>query len=282
VRIDACLGAGQAAMLGDATQIHQVVMNLATNAVQAMAAGGVLTVELQGIDVNTELQLTTGRIAPGAYLRLNLADQGCGIAPAIVGRIFDPFFTTKDTGGGTGLGLSLVHGIVSEVGGAVDVSSRLGAGSVFTVYLPRAGDAADAYGGEPTELPRGRQQRILVIDDEAALVSLMTDTLSDLGYAPVGHVSSAEAWQAFHAQPQAFDAIVTDERMPGLTGSALVREVRALRADIPILLLSGFLGGAIHEQACAAGANEVLQKPLAARDLAAALARLLPAPGSIA
>jgi PAS domain S-box-containing protein len=273
VSIDAQLAAGQAAMLGGATQIHQVFMNLATNAIQAMPLGGTLTVVLRVVDVETEHLATTGAVAAGQYLKLELADQGSGIAPESLARIFDPFYTTKDTGVGTGLGLSLVHGIVTEVGGAVDVVSKLGEGSVFTVYLPRFGDAADSSESEAPQLPRGQGQRVLVVDDEASLVTLMTDTLADLGYRPFGHTSSAAALAAFQARPDDFDVIVTDERMPGLSGTALVREVRALRPDIPILLASGFLGGSIGEQAYAAGADEVLQKPLAARELALALAR---------
>jgi PAS domain S-box-containing protein len=273
VSIDAQLAAGQAAMLGGATQIHQVFMNLATNAIQSMPAGGTLKVVLQVVEVESEHVATTGTIAPGEYLRLVLADQGTGIAPESLARIFDPFFTTKDTGVGTGLGLSLVHGIVTEVGGAVDVTSKLGEGSVFTVYLPRRGDAVDSCDSEAPQLPRGQGQRVLVVDDEALLVTLMTDTLSDLGYRPFGYTSSAAALAAFRGRPEDFDVIITDERMPGLSGTALVREVRGLRPDIPILLASGFLGGTIGEQAYAAGVDEVLQKPLAARELALALAR---------
>jgi PAS domain S-box-containing protein len=279
VSIRAQFAAGQAAMLGEATQIHQVFMNLATNAIQAMPLGGTLSVVLQVVEIESERVATTGTIAPGEYLRLELADQGLGIAPESLARIFDPFFTTKDTGVGTGLGLSLVHGIVSDVGGAVDVASKLGEGSVFTVYLPRRGDAPESGDSEAPQLLghqfRGQGQRVLVVDDEASLVTLMTDTLSDLGYRPFGYTSSAAALAAFRARPEDFDVLITDERMPGLSGTALVREVRGVRPDIPILLASGFLGGTIGEQAQAAGADEVLQKPLAARELALALARVL-------
>ena len=275
VSIDAQLTAGQAAMLGGATQIHQVFMNLATNAIQAMPMGGTLTVVLRVIEVEVECVATTGTIAPGEYLQLKMSDQGSGIAPKSVARIFDPFFTTKDTGVGTGLGLSLVHGIVTEVGGAVDVVSKLGEGSVFTVYLPRFGDAADLCNGAAPQLPRGQGERVLVVDDEVSLVTLMTEMLSDLGYRAFGFSSSTAALAAFRAQPEDFDIFITDERMPGLSGTALVREVRSLRWDIPILLASGFLGGSIGEQAFAAGADEVLQKPLAAGELALALARML-------
>ncbi len=146
---------------------------------------------------------------------LQVADTGTGIAPEIVERIFDPFFTTKEVGTGTGLGLSLVHGIVAELGGAIDVASTPGAGSTFTVYLPRSGEAADAPQDEEPEMPRGDGQRVLIVDDEEPLVRLATRTLEELGYAPVGFTSSGAALAAFRADPQRFDALITDERMPG-------------------------------------------------------------------
>jgi len=230
------------------------------------------------VHVEVELLAATGTIAPGEYLRLEMADQGGGIAPEIFGRIFDPFFSTKDAGVGTGLGLSLVHGIVTEVGGAVDVATKVGEGSVFTVYLPRTGDIADIFDVDVPEKPRGHSQCVLVVDDETSLVSLMTDRLSALGYRPVGFASSAAALAAFSARPEDFDAVITDERMPGMSGSTLVREIRSLRSDVPILLVSGYLGGTISEDALAAGADEVLQKPLAMHDLATALDRLMRPP----
>jgi CheY-like chemotaxis protein len=206
---------------------------------------------------------------------LDVADTGTGIAPEILDRIFDPFFTTKEVGTGTGLGLSLVHGIVAEVGGAIDVASKLGAGSSFTVYLPRTGDAEASSHREEPELPRGDGQRVLLVDDEEPLVKLATRTLQELGYAPVGFTSSSAALAAFRADPERFDALITDERMPGMSGSALIREVRGIRERIPIVLMSGYVGGAVASGAREAGAEEVLKKPLSARDLATSLARVL-------
>ena len=275
VTLRAELRAGRAAMLGDPTQVHQVLMNLGTNAVQAMPSGGMLRVSLDAVRCEAARAATVGKVAPGDYIVLQVADNGTGIAPEILERIFDPFFTTKELGTGTGLGLSLVHGIVTELGGAVDVESAPGKGTAFTVYLARSGDALDSSEIEQSELPRGSGQRVLVVDDEEPLVRLATRTLEDLGYRPVGFTSSAAALAAFCAEPGCFDALIADERMPGLSGTALIREVRGVHRAIPILLMSGYIGGAVASLAREAGADEVLKKPVLARDLAASLARVL-------
>jgi CheY-like chemotaxis protein len=208
-----------------------------------------------------------------------VADTGSGIPPEILERIFDPFFTTKEVGVGTGLGLSLVHGIVMGLGGAIDVATTVGKGSVFTVYLPRAGDVATNV-GEPKRRAqpatrRGERQRVLVVDDEESLVRLATQTLTELGYTPVGFTASATAVEAFLADPQRFDAVITDESMPGTSGSELIRKMRAIRPELPIVLVSGYLNAAVVQRAREAGADEVLKKPLSARDLATSLARVL-------
>jgi PAS domain S-box-containing protein len=270
------LHAGLAAVLGDATQVHQVVANLASNAIHAMPAGGTLRVELAVERIDAPRAATIGARAPGEYVVLTVADTGTGIAPEIVDRIFDPFFTTKEVGTGTGLGLSLVHGIVTELGGAIGVASVVGAGTTFTVYLPRSGDAAHRGDAKESALPRGDGQRVLIVDDEEPLVQLATRTLAELGYEAIGFTSSAAALAALRADPHRFDALITDERMPEMSGSALIREVRSVRDSMPVVVMSGYLGtAAAGEAAAAIGADEVLQKPLSARDLAASLARVL-------
>jgi nitrogen-specific signal transduction histidine kinase/ActR/RegA family two-component response regulator len=275
IRVEADLRAGRAAMLGDPTQVHQILMNLATNAVHAMPAGGTLRVSLERSSLQVSRLATVGTIPVEEMVVLTVADSGSGIAPEVLERIFDPFFTTKDVGVGTGLGLSLVHAMVEDVGGAIDVASRPGEGSSFTIYLPYAGDAPhDAHDALPA-LPRGQGQRVLIVDDEEALSRLAAETLEGLGYAPVAFVSSTAALRAFRSDPESFHAVVTDERMPGLTGSALIREVRGIRERIPVLLMSGFIGGGVMRRARQSGADEVLKKPLSARDLATSLARVL-------
>jgi CheY-like chemotaxis protein len=269
------LRAARAAMLGDSTQVHQVVMNLTNNAVQAMAQGGVLRVSLDTLRIEAPRAALIGKVSPGEHIVLKVADAGTGIRPEVLERMFDPFFTTKEVGVGSGLGLSLVHGIVATVGGAIDVATELGKGTIFTVYLPRSGDAPAKAADESRPLPRGEGERVLVVDDEEPLVRLATETLESLGYAPVGFTSSVNALQEFGANPGRFDAILTDERMPEVTGSAIIREVRRISPSIPILLMTGFVGGAAALKARELGANDVLKKPLLARELATSLARVL-------
>jgi PAS domain S-box-containing protein len=279
IAIEDRLRSGRATVMGDATQIHQVLMNLVTNAVQAMPSGGTLRVSLDRAQADLPRVVTTGTFAAKDYVVLEVADTGSGIPPAILERIFDPFFTTKEVGVGTGLGLSLVHGIVMGLGGAIDVATTVGKGSVFRVYLPRAGDVATNV-GEPKRRAqpatrRGERQRVLVVDDEESLVRLATRTLTELGYTPVGFTASATAVEAFLADPQRFDAVITDESMPGTSGSELIRKMRAIRPEMPIVLVSGYLNAAVVRRAREAGADEVLKKPLSARDLATSLARVL-------
>jgi PAS domain S-box-containing protein len=274
VRVEADLRAGRAAILGDPTQVHRVLMNLATNGVQAMPSGGVLRVSLAVRRVGEARLATVGGLEHGEYVVLTVADEGTGMPTEVLERIFDPFFTTKEVGIGTGLGLSLVHGIVANMEGAIDVTTAENEGTVFTVYLPRSVEVEIAVCEATPVLPRGVRQHVLLVDDEEALVVLAAETLEDLGYQPVGFTSSIAALEAFHADPGRFDAVITDERMPKMTGSAFIKAVRAVRPDVPILLMSGFVGGEVARRAREAGADEVLKKPLLERDLATSLARV--------
>lgn len=274
VRLDMHLDTGPAAVLGDPTQVHQVVLNLATNALHAMPEGGTLGVALRAERLSTPRNLTTGHVPAGDYLVLSVEDNGTGIAPDIRERIFDPFVTTRKAGAGSGLGLSLVHGIVAEAGGAVNVVSQVGLGSRFEVYLPRTGAAAEAPPSASTAAPRGRHQQVLVVDDEPLLVRLVTETLSELGYMAVGFTSPIEAAAAFQAHPERFDALVTDERMPDLPGRELIAKARSLRPGLPVLLLSGYLDSEASASVRRQGVH-VLGKPVMRQDLAATLARAL-------
>jgi PAS domain S-box-containing protein len=274
IRVETRFEAGRAAMLGDPTQVHQVVSNLAMNALQAMPDGGFLRISLTLQREERTRIATVGSLAPGEYIVLTVADTGTGIRKDILERIFDPFFTTKEVGVGTGLGLSLVHGIVTNVRGAVDVQSKSGVGSTFTVYLPRSGSAPVEDTADPasSHLVHGSGEVVLIVDDEEALVQLASDNLLSLGYVPVPYTSSLRALDAFRADPGRFDAALVDERMPGMSGMSLIRELRAVRSHFPVLLVTGLVNDDVIAAARQAGASDVLKKPVLLRELATRLA----------
>ena len=276
VRLEKRLEAGDAAIVGDATQLHQVAMNLCTNALQAMQDGGVLEVALDRANVAQSRRLSHGDLAAAAYVRLCVSDTGSGIPPGVLERMFDPFFTTKGVGEGTGLGLSLVHGIVADLGGAIDVRTTVGRGTTFTIWLPIGGEVAAPSAERATELPHGDGQTVMIVDDEKPLVALGEEILAELGYEPIGFSSSAAALAAFREAPQRFDIVLTDETMPELVGTALAQEIRLLRPDIPIVLMSGYCGTSLHERARTIGIREVLRKPLQSKDIAECFGRVLP------
>jgi CheY-like chemotaxis protein len=275
VRLERRLDAVDTAVVGDATQLHQIVMNLCTNAVHALARGGVLTVVLERVAVGAPRLLSHGTLSAGRYVRLSVSDTGSGITPAVLERMFDPFFTTKRVGDGTGLGLALVHGIVVDFGGAIDVATQVGAGTTFAIWLPAAGEIPMLLAEPAGEVPRGNGETVMIVDDERALVALAEETLAELGYKPVGFDSSVAALQAFHTEPKRFDLVLTDEIMPGLTGTELAREIREVRPGISVILMSGYGGAQLSERAQAAGVIEVLRKPLVRRDIAEPVARAL-------
>jgi PAS domain S-box-containing protein len=278
IRLEKRLDGGGSAIVGDATQLHQVVMNLCTNALQAMEGGGLLVVTLTREHAARELRVSQGALPAGDYVRLSVSDTGSGIPAQVLERMFDPFFTTKSAGKGTGLGLSLVHGIVADLGGGIDVSTVVGCGTTFTIWLPCTGEAAAATTELATRLPHGNGQRILIIDNEKSLVALAEEILAELGYEPIGFSSSVDALQEFRETPQHFDAVLTDETMPELTGIDLASEIALLRPDMPIVMMSGFGGAQLPERAQAIGIREVLRKPLQKKDLAECFERVLPDP----
>jgi CheY-like chemotaxis protein len=189
--------------------------------------------------------------------------------------MFDPFFTTKEAGEGTGLGLSLVHGIVADLGGAIDVRTTVGHGTTFTIWVPIAGKAVVHAAEVAAELPHGHGQTVMIVDNEKALVALAEEMLAELGYEPIGFTSSVAALDAFREAPQRFDTVLTDETMPELIGTDLAHQIRLLRPDIPIVLMSGYSGAPLNERARAVGVREVLHKPLQSRDIAECFGRVL-------
>jgi PAS domain S-box-containing protein len=272
IHLERNLRAGDAAVKGDPTQVHQIAMNLCSNAIQAMDEHGTLTVQLDVIDASAAH--ATKALADGSYVRMVVGDTGSGMAAEVLERIFDPFFTTKGVGVGTGLGLSLVHSIVNDLGGHIDVTSEVNKGSTFTVYLPSCGTVAATTPVE-APVPKGKGEIILLVDDEEALVRLGEEMIAKLGYEPVGFTSSAAALEKFRAAPEWFDAVLSDEAMPDITGSELALEIRKIRPDIPIVLASGFISPALTARAQDAGVREVLAKPLLSSDVARSLADAL-------
>jgi signal transduction histidine kinase len=262
-------------VIGDATQLHQVVMNVCSNAIQAMNAGGTLRVALEAADLFAERALSHGSLAPGRYVRLTIQDSGSGMEAATLARIFEPFFTTKEIGRGTGLGLSLVYAIVTDAGGAIDVHSALEQGSTFDIYLARTEAALVTADEAAATLPRGRGERVLLVEDEASLLALTAEVLERLGYEPVSFSGSQDALAAFEVAPRSFDVVITDDFMPGLSGTGLAMELRRRRPDLPIVLMSGHSGPTLSQQALAAGVSELLVKPLQSRRIAIVLDRVL-------
>jgi PAS domain S-box-containing protein len=260
-------------VVGDPTQLHQVTMNLCTNACHAMGERGTLRVTLGAETVENERMLAHSTLHTGSYARLTVEDNGSGMDEATLARIFEPFFTTKEVGKGTGLGLALVYGIVTDSGGAIDVASKPASGSTFAIYLPRVEAPAAVEDLAAAPVARGRGERVLVVDDEEALVAVTSEVLKHFGYEPVGCSDGDAALAAFDAGR--IDAVIADEVMPGISGTQLARALRRRRADLPIVLVSGYTGPILSERALAAGVTEILKKPVQSRDIASALARVL-------
>ncbi|HEY4449610.1 MAG TPA: ATP-binding protein [Steroidobacteraceae bacterium] len=259
---------------GDASQLHQMLANLVTNAVQAVTAGGEVQVRALALEVSEPRDCTVGRLQQGRYACAEVSDTGAGMSAEQLERIFEPFFTTKPVGTGTGLGLSLVHGIVLDHGAALEVRSRAGSGTHFAVYLPLI-DAEPAPEPAPLAAPSGNGETVLVVDDEESLVRLSEEVLASLGYEPVGCVGAHQALRVFRSAPQRFDAVLTDAIMPEMSGLELIAELRRVRPELPVVLVSGYGGPDLNAAAAAAGAHAVLMKPLGTAELAQCLAQVM-------
>jgi len=276
IRIQQEISAYPDMVLADPTQIHQVIMNLSTNAAHAMRAeGGTLKISLTNLDVKADELFIYPVPAPGSYLKLTVSDTGHGMEPSVQERIFEPFFTTKKQGEGTGMGLSVVHGIAKNHGGALTVESEPAKGSSFHVFLP----ALQEEGGSITDeakgaIPRGTE-RVLFVDDEADLVSLAEDMLTRLGYKVVGQTDSMEALHLFNMRPELFDIVITDQTMPNLTGKELAKKLIGIRPDIPIILCTGYQSEIASEGKQSPGISESILKPVARRTIAEAIRRAL-------
>ncbi len=263
-------------ILADPTQIHQILINLSTNAAHAMHDhGGVLEVSLTDVDLDAENAGRYSNMSPGSYLRLTVKDTGHGMDNAMIKRIFDPYFTTKEPGQGTGLGLAVVHGITRSYGGGIGVHSKSGKGTTFHVFLPRIDHINGLDEAEDmSDLPKG-DERILFIDDEKELVLIGQKMLEFLGYEVFTTTSSIDALENFHAHPYKFELVITDMTMPNMSGAELARELLHIRPDIPIILCTGFSENITEEKAMDLGIREFIMKPLAIHALADTVRKVL-------
>jgi len=262
-------------VFADATQIHQVLTNLGANAAQAMEeTGGVMEISLVEADFDPDTAPSCSGIKPGPYVRLTVRDTGHGMDARTIERIFDPYFTTKQISKGSGLGLAVVHGIVKGHEGAIRVSSEIGKGSVFQVFLPRIECKKEEEEKAQEELLKGTE-RVLFVDDEAALVHIAQRALRLLGYEILVKTSSLEALELFRAHPHDFDLVITDYTMPHMTGEELAREIMRIRSDIPVILCTGFNERISEARARDLGISAFAMKPFALHDIAATIRKVL-------
>jgi signal transduction histidine kinase/CheY-like chemotaxis protein len=262
------------AVLGDNMEIHQVLMNLLTNGVHAMPAGGTLQIRCESMDINETRNMALGGVRPGQWLCLSVIDTGVGLADAQIMSIFEPFYTTRPPTLGTGIGLTVVRNIILRMNGALDVSSQLGTGTRMAVFWPCIETplaAADPTGAADD----GTGETIMVIDDEKELMGLTEELLASMSYEPVGFSDGRAALEAFRHDPKRFDVILTDERMQPMRGLDFAQQIRAMDADIPIILMTGHRNAQLDARAAALGIAEILDKPLRVQTLREALARRL-------
>jgi signal transduction histidine kinase/ActR/RegA family two-component response regulator len=262
-------------ILANPMQIHQVLINLCTNAAQAMGAmGGVLEVSLGDADLYSEATASNPDSKPGGYVRLTVRDTGSGIAPEIVERIFDPYFSTREPEHGTGMGLAVVHGIVKSSGGSIAVDSIVGEGTAIHVFFPRMQNTVTPEAQALSPFPSGNE-RILFVDDEKALVEIGVQLLEHLGYRVVARTSSIEALEVFRNQAEKFDLVVTDQTMPNMTGEMLAKELIRIRPDIPIVLCTGYSEVISEEKATALGIKKLVMKPILMREISQTIRQIL-------
>jgi len=254
-------------MLADITQIHQVIMNLCSNAAQSMQEnGGTLEIRLESMELDTEFTARHAGLQPGVHVKLTVSDTGCGIPGDVMDRIFDPFFTTKSEGEGTGMGLAVVHGIVKNHGGIITVYSEPEKGSVFTVFFP-AIERRLVHDPRPEKPLVGGTESILFVDDEAPLVELGKTILAPFGYQVTGVKRSIEALELFEKEPRRFDLVITDLTMPQISGDRLAQRFLEINPEIPIILCTGFSASIDREHAATMGIRAFVNKPILRRQL---------------
>jgi CheY-like chemotaxis protein len=267
--------ASDSLIMGDPTQIHQLLMNLCANAGHAMKEnGGILEVILADVELDSNFIAQHPGMIAGPHLKLIVSDTGPGMTTEILKRIFDPYYTTKDKGEGTGLGLSVVHGIIRSNAGAITVYSEPGKGSTFNVFFPVIEEEIRAEAAVEELLPTGNE-KILFVDDEPTLVEITNQMLKRLGYDVVTKTASNEALDLFQAQPEKYDLVITDMTMPGMMGDELAGKLMQIRPDIPVILCTGFSQRITEKKAKHLGIKAFLMKPLVMRSLAVTIRKVL-------
>ncbi len=275
IKIRRKIEADSSLVLADPTQLHQVVVNLCTNASHAMReAGGLLEVTLTDVNFESETKVGDESLPAGPYVKLSVTDTGCGMEKEVMERIFEPFFTTKKVGEGTGLGLSVVHGIVKSHNGAIAVDSTPGKGTTFDVFFPKV-ESYEVQAPESSEPATPKQEVILLVDDEKVMVDVTKQILERLGYAVVATTSSIVALEAFQEEPDEFDLVITDQTMPNMTGTQLARELIAIKPDIPVILCSGYPENVNLEEVRSIGIKKFITKPISKQDIAALIREIL-------
>jgi signal transduction histidine kinase/CheY-like chemotaxis protein len=261
-------------VLGDPSHIHQILVNLCQNAALAMSdGGGDLEVRIEAVDVDLAMVTRHPDLKPGPHVRLTVADSGCGMSPDVMERLFEPFFTTRGPGRGSGLGLAVVHGIVRSYDGAITVYSEPGKGSVFSIYLPRFASKMPEETSIGSPAPVGGRERILFVEDEEAQRTSLGRSLKRLGYAVTARASGRSALSAFRKDPGAFDVVVTDQTMPGMSGLELASALLKIRPDIPVILCTGFSEKVNGEAVAENGIREFVMKPFTLEEISRLIAK---------
>jgi CheY-like chemotaxis protein len=261
--------------MANATQIHQVIINLCSNAADAMLeSGGTLSILMTKATLDHPLVCNLARISPGAYIKLEISDTGKGMASGTIERIFEPYFTTKEIGKGTGLGLSVAHGIMERHKGHIMVASEPEKGTVFTIFLPVYSGRMDIETGQPSETPTGTE-KILLVDDESAIMQLEKRQLSRLGYEVVGTNDPLKALELFRDDPKRFDLVITDMAMPKMTGDQLAEAIKEIQPQMPVILCTGYSEKISEEKAFENGISAIVMKPIAKNDFAVCVRNVL-------
>jgi CheY-like chemotaxis protein len=237
--------------------------------------GGDISIGLADFSFSSAEHAPDPTMSPGLYMRLTVTDMGEGMPKEVLDRIFDPFFTTKAKGEGTGLGLSVSHGIVASHGGAITVSSELGLGSTFTVYLPKYLEDRAPSPEDADRVLLGGQESVLLVDDEETVVDMAGEVLTGIGYQVVSRTSSRDALALLRMDPSRFDLVITDQTMPELTGIELAKEILSIRADMPIILCTGFSNVVDADVARQAGIRAFAMKPLTKKEIAKTIREVL-------